>query len=274
MPTYTYSYNLIVNNLKKPRSLLTLLQKRYLLGAYKVTINGKNFFVKYDPFWDTVANNQWEPNTFQIFDRFIDEDHSFIDIGAWIGPTTLYGCQLSKYCYSFEPDSIAFNELKKNVSLNPHLKQKIKLYDYCISDSCGKIRFGSRTTFGDTMSSILFNDSKKSLFVKTITLQKFIQQNKISDCNFIKMDIEGGETIVLPHIKNYLAIEKPTIHLSLHPHLFKDLENDSKLLIKTLEIYKNIFNNQGQLLTINKLNSNFLLKRRKCDIVVTDMNWS
>ena len=274
MLKYSYNKNLIINILKKPRYYLTLFQKMFLSGPYTVTVNGKNFLVRYTPFWDGVVNKLWEPNTFQIFDRFIDKDHSFIDIGAWIGPTTLYGCQLSKYCYSFEPDPNAFKELKRNVNLNPHLKTKIKIYDYCISNKCGKIRFGNRSKFGDSMSSILFNDSKESSSVKSITLQKFIQQNRINDCNFIKMDIEGGETIVLPHIKKFLAEKKPTLHLSLHPQFFNDLEKDSKLIIKTLESYKNVFNNKVHLLTLDKLISDFLLERKGIDIVLTDMNWS
>jgi FkbM family methyltransferase len=264
----------IINILKNPKNYLMLFQKRFLSSKYKVIINGKTFFVRYHPFWDDASSKKWEPNTFLIFDRFIDKNHSFIDIGAWIGPTTLYGSQLSKRCYSFEPDPIAFKELKNNVILNPDLKQKIELYDYCISNKSGKIRFGNRSNFGDSMSSILFSDLKKSLFVKSITLQKFIQQKKINDCNFIKIDIEGGETIVLPHIKKFLEKNKPTLHLSLHPQFFNDLEKDSKLIIKTLKIYKNIFNNRGQLLTLDVLISDFLLKRQGCDIVATDINWS
>jgi len=73
--------------------------------------NGKKFYVntsKNEWFWNQVETNLWEPDTFKIFDKFIDKEHSYIDIGAWIGPTVLYGCQISKHCYAIEPDPIAF----------------------------------------------------------------------------------------------------------------------------------------------------------------------
>ena len=35
--------------------------------------------------------------------------------------------------------------------------------------------------------------------------------------NFIKIDIEGGEYIILPAMKNFLKINKPTLLISIHP---------------------------------------------------------
>jgi len=258
----------------KYKNFLKRLTAR-LVGSYKVDIKDKHFFVKYSSFWENVNNGNWEPSTFYIFDKFIDKEHSFIDIGAWIGPTTLYGSQIAKKCYAIEPDPVAFYELKKNINLNPNLKSRINIYELCISDKCGKIRLGNRNNFGDSMSSILLNDLNKTLFVQSLTLQEFILQNKIDDCNFIKIDIEGGEAIVLPQIKEFLEKNKPTIHLSLHPSLFKDIESYSKLITKTLKIYENIFDHEGESLTANNALLNFLLKPQKgADIVATDRSWN
>ena len=66
-------------------------------------------------FWQEVASGAWESDTFAIFDRFLDQQHSYIDIGTWIGPTLLYGCQLARRTYGLEPDPIAFAELEANL---------------------------------------------------------------------------------------------------------------------------------------------------------------
>lgn len=173
-----------------------------------------SFWLKF--YWNVVEKNFWEPETFKIFKKFLDKKHSYIGLGAWIGPTVLYGSQLAKHCYAIEPDPIAVKRLKENINLNPKLKDKITVHEIAISDDNGKINLGNQKgVFGDSMSGIIFKNPKETFKVKTLRLEDFIKKNKIHDLNFIKIDIEGGETIVLPDIKKYLKKNRPTIHLSL-----------------------------------------------------------
>jgi hypothetical protein len=44
--------------------------------------------------WDKVDNRWWEMDTYFIYKTFIGPQSSFIDFGAWIGPTVLYGATL------------------------------------------------------------------------------------------------------------------------------------------------------------------------------------
>ncbi|MFM7445052.1 MAG: FkbM family methyltransferase, partial [Tabrizicola sp.] len=69
-------------------------------------------------FWKRVNSGAWEPETYAIFDRHIDDRTLFLDIGAWIGSTSLYGAQLAQRCVAFEPDPVAFAELSRNVDQN------------------------------------------------------------------------------------------------------------------------------------------------------------
>ena len=57
----------------------------------------------------------WEKQTFQILDKFLEKNYSYIDIGSWIGTTALYACQLSRHCYAIEPNPISFKELKTRI---------------------------------------------------------------------------------------------------------------------------------------------------------------
>ena len=192
----------------------------------------------------------------------MDRNHPYRDIGAWIGPTALYGCQIAKHCHAIEPDPDAFKILQDNVKLNPKLKDRITLYDCCIGDSCNDVKLGNNNKFGDSSSSILY-DHTKSITVKSVTLDRFIQTNSIKDLNFIKIDIEGGELIVLPNIKGYLQKNKPTLFISLHPFLFKDIEKDCRKIVDVLKIYNNISGNEEKLF-------NILLKRKLYNILATD----
>jgi len=232
----------------------------------KITKNNLSFNVidNYaNCFWQTLQDNKWEPNTFKIFDQFVKSDKNIIDLGSWIGPTILYNSQLAKHCYAIEPDPIAFEVLRNNVNLNPSFRNKITLFNGCISNQCGVVNLFNNI-FGNSMSSMIDNCKKSCIEVPSLTLQKFIEVNNITDCNFIKMDIEGGEVVVLPTIKDYLTIEKITLHLSLHSQLFN--KQDIDIIIESLINYDNIYDNNGSSLKLKDL-SNRLYRGEQPDIV-------
>jgi FkbM family methyltransferase len=186
----------------------------------QVRLSDKSVYVvlnRNEAFWEQCSSGGWESETFAIFKRFIDDEHSYVDIGAWIGPTLLYGCQLAKRAYGIEPDPIAFAELKENIACNRPLTDNVRLFNLCITAVSGKVAFGSRGEGGDSQSSLLFSDKRTRWTVDGLKFEDFMQENGIDDCNFIKIDIEGGEYEVLSTMKAYLRKHRPTVYLSLHP---------------------------------------------------------
>ncbi|MBM2819875.1 MAG: methyltransferase FkbM [Nitrosarchaeum sp.] len=101
----------------------------------KFTVNSKREF----PFWILVKLGLWESETYAIMNKFLDKQHSYLDIGSWIGPTVLYGSQLARHCYAVEPDHIAFQELKNNVELNKNIQSNITLINAALSNLSGTI---------------------------------------------------------------------------------------------------------------------------------------
>lgn len=193
------------------------------LSVRVIKKNNQTFRVvasKWEEFWNRVEDSSWEPHTYQIFDHFITSDCIFIDIGAWIGPTVLYAAQLAKSTYAFEPDPIAYSELKANLDTNKDLDwyQRIKIYNKAVSSFIGTLKIGSTSHAGDSMSSVLFADESTNWVCETITIDCVAKENNISNSKFfIKMDIEGGEYDLLPNIKNTLAKFNIVLYLSIHP---------------------------------------------------------
>jgi FkbM family methyltransferase len=226
-----------------------------------------------DSFWKRFQKNKWERETFQIFDRFLDKNHNYIDIGAWIGPTVLYGAQIAKHCYAVEPDPSAIQSLKSNIALNPGLAKKITVFNGAISNKTGKAFISARFSLGDSMSSLIAEKSLDSALVDCLTFEDFISSFRIKECNFIKIDVEGAEAFILPSMLDYIKINKPTIHISIHPSLFRDLEKDSKKLLSIFKLYKNIYDSNLKI-----VDERFLLKKLNSkaffDIVLTDLNWN
>lgn len=201
-------------------------------------------------YWNVFNSGAWEPETFDVLNTYLSKEHSYIDIGAWVGPTVLYGSQLSKKCYAFEPDPIAFNFLSKNLKANPNITN-VELFSNAISGESGKLKLGAKTGQGDSMSSVLWNEG--SWEVDAFTLSDFVSRHHITDCNFIKMDIEGGEFAALPAAKNFLKLMKPTLYLSLHTPWFPNKKDFFDRINDVLCIYKNIYASNGTSLSLENL---------------------
>ena len=253
---------------------IQLLTKQYdEVSKIQIKKNTRTFFVdssNNSNFWAQLQLGVWEPETFKIFDIFLDKNYSYIDLGAWIGPTVLYGCQNAKFCYAIEPDPVAFKNLKNNIDLNSHLCARIKLSKQCITNFSGITYLNPKNkTMGDSMSSMIFEKSSISCKVEGISFDQFIIDNSIDDCNFIKMDIEGGEFTVLPTMQNFLHKEKPTIHLSLHPLWMKNPENELKKIYEIISKYNYIYDNK-----LKNIDKKFILDQNNhnkiFDIVVSD----
>jgi len=62
----------------------------------------------------------------------------------------------------------------------------------------------------------------------------------LSTCNFMKIDIEGGEKIVIPAIQAYLQKQKPVLYLSLH-WMYLEKEDIEHILRILQNIYPYIY---------------------------------
>jgi FkbM family methyltransferase len=178
----------------------------------------------YKDFWNDDA---WETFTYDCVEKFSKKDGIFIDIGAWIGPITMYASRLNKKCYSVEPDKIAYDELLLNLSLNESITnticQQIAIYNIDGNIELGSESFGNSNTRVNTdrilnvLTPIKDYDKVKCQTVSTFMKTNEIDVNKIS---MIKIDVEGAEVEI---IQDSFFKDNPNIpvHLSLHPPLFK-----------------------------------------------------
>lgn len=201
-------------------------------GTRRVSVGAQAFQVdahgERNPFWDRVENGLWEAHTFDVLRRFLQPPFSCIDLGAWIGPTALYAACLSRCVHAVEPDPIAFAELSRNVQANPALRDKIHLHPLAIGAQTGPLQLyagglyynSGQSQFGDSMSGMLAapgaHDQPRHE-ASGMDMERFLQENVGDDCNFIKMDIEGGEYAVIPGLWRRLGrFGPPTLYVSFH----------------------------------------------------------
>jgi FkbM family methyltransferase len=196
----------------------------------KVNLGEFEFEVKGDKqFWPNIQN--WEPETFEIVKQYADPKKAFIDIGAWNGVVSLYASALFKEVVAIEPDVIAFDKLFKNVQANK--LKNVFCRNVAISNTNGSSIL-NLSNAGDSMSSLLPRDTEQFPTVDFQGIETKTFENLISafdiEIGFIKMDIEGGELLVVPSMIDYLTDYKTPIYISFHPFWFPENSKQDKIL--------------------------------------------
>ena len=150
-----------------------------------------------------------------------EEKKIIIDIGANIGSVSLPLANMFKNSkiVSIEPTIYAYSKLKKNVSLNPSLKSRIKLENSFISNN-------------DKKHKVHLGILKKTSF-KTKKLDKIC--SKFKKIDFIKIDVDGHELDVLKSGKKTITKHKPVIYFEFAPYLYKEFGYSPKILINFIK---------------------------------------
>lgn len=121
-----------------------------------------------------------------------NEIKTIVDIGANIGNYTLALKQAypNSFVHSFEPNSINYNRLVKNISLNKF--EGVKANQLGLSDKKGELKL----YYDDkNMGAATLAEQAGSKYETIIldTLDDYCVSNNINNIDMLKIDIEGGE---------------------------------------------------------------------------------
>jgi FkbM family methyltransferase len=227
-----------ISSIKESLSWRLTEPLRYLHGLLisniKVRYNVYNFKIHGDEdhswFWEKVERGEWEPETFDVFDRFVKKGDLVCDLGGWIGPTVLYAAAKGAHVTAFEPDPTAFRYLQENVRRNRF--KNVLCYNSAISTLNGVKKISPFfQSLGDSTSSLLEGDreSNESADVDCITWDTACSKYKFRKIDFIKIDIEGSEFDVVPGMESYFKKNRPVIYLSTHAPYLAEEEREMKL---------------------------------------------
>lgn len=184
-------------------------------------VEPKNYY----SFWSNFLS--WEQDDLNFVTKKGEQDKIFIDIGAWIGPYTLTAASMGMKVYAFEPDKVAFQELKKNIELNK-FKYKPEIFNYGLSKLDSRAYLYSNTNdFGKSESGLINYKNQQNTKKTQIELKNFLQEiDKIKNHNLnnkikiLKIDIEGGEFLFEKEIYDLVKLEKLYCIFSYHHMVF------------------------------------------------------
>lgn len=189
--------------------------------------------------WRVESLTTKEPDTIAWIETF-DASDVFVDIGANIGIYTIWAAMTRGVSvYSFEPESLNYAELNKNIFLND-LSRRVHAFCMAISDEAGigelhlsKFHIGTSChAFGEQVDFKLqpFNSPMAQGCV-SVTLDELVAGGAVPMPTHIKIDVDGIEHKVIkgaanvlgdPRVKSVL-IELNT-NLSVHRDVVGDME--------------------------------------------------
>ena len=183
-------------------------------------------FVRFDgPTDDFIINYfpAWENETFDVFNEVKDSEGIAIDLGGWIGTTSIW---LSKHFYhvvTVEADTRSLECLKRNLVASEC--PNVTICDQPISGTNQQVIFGPLgINLNESISAIkevstnLYDYLAESITFKQV-LDEYVYANEEINSrkvSFIKCDIEGGEENILEDILQFAYDNRCKVYVSFH----------------------------------------------------------
>lgn len=190
--------------------------------TFDVEIRGKQLKValrtKFDhQFWTRWLPAGWEQDTFDFVDEFVSEGTTFIDIGTWIGPISLYAAAHGARVISLEPDPVAHPSLVANVALNREsLPGSVEVLQQAFDARPGTVKiYGNHKGFGTSGSSST-GTGWRSVTVPACTVDDLVEMAGDGP-NVLKVDIEAHEYLCGPELARLRTALGAPMNLSVHP---------------------------------------------------------
>lgn len=194
-------------------------------------LNGINLYVasSYLEYYDKGDYDQF---LIQFISKFDLTGKVIFDLGGFVGVNSMQFARLvgdDGIICAFEPNPFNADRMRLNLSENPPLDDRIKVFPFALSNEKGRTQFnahrnvdaglssasylqGAHTTMSETqLGQLGFTD----VAVDVLTLDEFVlNTDLIPAC--IKIDIEGAEHLALAGALGTLGKYRPVLLIELH----------------------------------------------------------
>ncbi|GAC1676858.1 MAG: FkbM family methyltransferase [Ktedonobacteraceae bacterium] len=149
----------------------------------------------------------------------IEKNDVVVDIGANIGVFTIYAARRTKKTvYAIEPSPDNFRAIKQNIAANG-LKNVVPL-NYAVSDKNGiELLFNNAASQHHRLNKVMHDSTATCINVPSITLIGLMESQKIDRIDFLKLDCEGAEEIILQTTSLDCLQKIRKIAMEFHDHL-------------------------------------------------------
>ena len=246
----------------------------HFVGTINIPIDGEHSFkirhhgysVENDLFWSGI-NGDWEQYSLQIWKKLAARSKVIFDIGANTGVYSLIAKAINKdsVVFAFEPLKRVYEKLVLNNEINQF---DIKCIPKAVSDSTGVALIydsDEHHEYGASLNEGNINKGmSKASEVETITLDSFIDSEKLSGIDLMKIDVEYHEPEVIAGFKTHIRQFMPAMLIEI---LSEETGNEISRLVEGLGYNYYTINEKTGLKKVNELKKgegfNYLLCSEK-----------
>lgn len=157
-----------------------------------------------------------EPNEIDFLAKKYAEDMKdnwvCLDVGANVGywTKTLVDVFQVKKVYAFEPDPVTYRIGKRNLENNSN----VELYEMALGSNEGSLTlYVDPADSGDSTGQRV--EGRQRIEVKMQTLDAFFAQRALTELNFLKVDIQGGEIDFFKGAEATIRATRPLIMVEI-----------------------------------------------------------
>jgi FkbM family methyltransferase len=224
--------------------------KGILMRLFKPRLRNRDFLMQVEPgimvpadledyiiYWCFVHGYETDPAV-QLSRALIHQGDTVVDVGANIGLWTMGAARQAGQegrLHAFEPVPENFTRLIANLNLNGFDLNRVQCQQLSLSDRSGRTVFYLSTNGNSGMGALAQRDGvNRPIETRLIALDDYCEKHSISRVDFIKIDVEGAELLVLRGAKGVLAsAEAPAIVFEADDSLAASFGSSSSA-VKTL----------------------------------------
>ena len=170
-----------------------------------------NYFPTLFSHYSAFRNRNSEPEI-ALISYLCEKSRVSVDIGAYRGTYSYYMMKYSSFCYAFEPNPVESKFLENRFN---NCKEKIGIKNVALSDKSGKTNL--RIPHNDNGRSTIETDNELDGYeINKLEIDmKRLDDYKLEDIEFIKIDVEGHEEAVLNGSKDTIRRNQPSFIIEI-----------------------------------------------------------
>lgn len=229
-----------------PFWLLIKILKQDKLGVERIVLDKIRdqdirlwYFFDSDIGRSLYLTGSFENETLSLIKQIIRPGNVIFDIGANIGQFSVFMSKClagSGIVYAIEPYGKNIQLIKKNIEINK--VNNISIHQIAIAEASGPTILRVYSDYA--YNSLLLIDRKKLLREETVeaqTLDDFVEKNRITRIDLLKIDIEGFELSAFKGAVETLKKLKPAIIAEIQPLNIKALGIGRQDIIDYLSVF-------------------------------------